>query len=748
MADTTTADVHGPSSPDPSGTPAGPPGDSPDGPPDGTDDRTGAAGLTTAWGGLAVLFAARAYRAVLLTLAVIATLPLLWSWSSHVIRTGSMEPGISVGDVVVARPFTDIEDVPLGRVMVFANPAVTDHQQLLVHRVVSDLDGGEWATAGDANRDIDTTPVRREHLQSRAMLLVPFVGKPFVWSADRDFVPLAGWALLTCAAFALARRRPTRDPAAPTARRRRPPRPPRTPRARRAPHRPRLVPEAPALARSLLPVLAVALLPALMWSGSANASFTSTTSTTGSTWTVASTIVTSVTLDDPSEAVRGTVALTATVTGTPAPGTTVRIDYAPADTTTWRTICATTAAPYTCSWSTTGLTNQEYDLRAVLVSGSATMTSPVVEAVYVDNVAPSVVMQDPGSPLRGVVTLSASAADAHSGIDRVVVQHAVAGTTSWRDACTVTDAPYACRFDTTSLPDGSYSFRAVATDVAGGTTTSSVMANRTVDNRVASVSVADPGAYLGGTVQVSAAAYSPSGVVSVRIQRAVAGTTTWTDLCTDTTAPYSCSWDTTTVPGGSYDLRAVLLDRAGRTTTSATVAARRVDNSPLRALDVQTLQGGQTLGRIERGDSLLLTYSGAVRTATITPDWTGSAIGVTVRVRDGNLLGRGNRGDTLDVLRNGSPVELGSVDLREDYVKSSRTVQFAATMTAATVTVDGVPVTRVTIVLGSQTSGASVRTSSTATSMVWTPSTAVLDLAGRQAAATPVTESGPVDRDW
>ncbi|MDN4173645.1 Ig-like domain-containing protein [Nocardioides sp. SOB77] len=734
MADTTTAGVHGPSFTDPAGAPAG---------------AAGQTGPAWAWAGLVVHFTARAYRALLLTLAVVATLPLAWSWTSHVIRTGSMEPAIGVGDVVVARPFTDAEDVPLGRVMVFTNPAVTDREQLLVHRVVSDLGEGEWATAGDANREIDATSVRRGDLRSRAILLVPFVGKPFVWIADRNILPLAAWAMLTCAAFALARRGTARGPA---------PRPPARPKARRRPpapedrirrfRRPRLVPaDGQVLARSPLAVVALLALP-LVWSGSAGASFTSTTATTGSTWSVAEEVVTSLTLVDPPDAVRGTTPLTAVVTGSVAPGTTVRIDYAPAGSTTWRTICTDTAAPYTCSWSTTGLANQEYDLRAVLVSGSATMTSPVVEGVQVDNVAPSVVLQDPGSPLRGVVTLTASASDAHSGVDQVVLQHAAAGSTTWRDACTLTEAPFSCRFDTTTVADGTYSFRAVATDAAGGTTTSAAVTGRTVDNRVASVSVVDPGAFLSGTVQVAASAYSPSGVVSVRVQRAATGTTAWTDLCTDTTAPYACSWNTGLVANGSYDLRAVMVDGGGRTTTSASVTSRRVDNSPLRAMDVQTVPGGATLGRIEPGDRLVLTYSGQAQPSTITSGWTGAAIGVTVRVRDGNLLGLGSRGDTLDVQRTGAAVNLGSVNLREDYVRSLRTALFSATMTATTTSVGGVPVTQVTIVLGAQTSGSTPRTSSTSASMVWTPSTAVLDLAGRPAAATPATETGGSDRDW
>jgi chitinase len=54
---------------------------------------------------------------------------------------------------------------------------------------------------------------------------------------------------------------------------------------------------------------------------------------------------------------------------------------------------------------------------------------------------------------------------------------------------------------------------------------------------------------------------------------------TWTDACTDATAPWAaCSWATATVPDGLYDLRAVTTDAAGNSAASATISSRRVDN--------------------------------------------------------------------------------------------------------------------------------------------------------------------------
>src|SRR5207237_718564 len=60
---------------------------------------------------------------------------------------------------------------------------------------------------------------------------------------------------------------------------------------------------------------------------------------------------------------------------------------------------------------------------------------------------------------------------------------------------------------------------------------------------------------------------------------APAGTSTWTTIGTDSSSPYSTSWDTTGVADGLYDLRVVATDLVGNSAPSATVANRRVDNT-------------------------------------------------------------------------------------------------------------------------------------------------------------------------
>ncbi len=449
------------------------------------------------------------------------------------------------------------------------------------------------------------------------------------------------------------------------------------------------------------------------------------------------------------DALSGTTTATMTVYNAGVAFGSTRLEYAPAGTAKWSTACSgflLVASTVTCDWSTSSVPDGSYDLRASTVAGFTRYYSAVQADVLVDNTRPTVAMTDPGTPLSGVRTFSATATDAGSGVDTVEVQYLPAGTSTWRTLCTVAAAPWSCRYDTTTLAGGTYAFRAVATDGVGLQATSTAVTNRVVDNTVSSVSLADPGTYLTGTVTLTADANAPVGVTSIRIQRAPAGGSTWTDVCTTTTSPYACGFDSTTVPDGSYDLRAVLLDARGTSTTSAVVAARTVDNSPVRALDVQAANGGGTVGRLDNGDTVTLTFSEKVDLTSVVAGWDGAARPVTLRLRDGNVsgVGGGAKDDTLDV----PGVNLGSVNLRADYVKSGKTVQWNGTMTGSTVAVGTTTRTVVTLRLGTVLSGSGLRTVSPAATMVWSPSTAVTDLAGQRCSPAPATESGTADRDF
>jgi signal peptidase I len=67
-----------------------------------------------------------------------------------VVKSGSMEPTLKVGDVIVIEPASP-EDINIGDVIVFWNPW---YGNLVVHRVVHKTDEGVY-TRGDANAGTD-----------------------------------------------------------------------------------------------------------------------------------------------------------------------------------------------------------------------------------------------------------------------------------------------------------------------------------------------------------------------------------------------------------------------------------------------------------------------------------------------------------------------------------------------------------------------------------------------------------------
>lgn len=452
----------------------------------------------------------------------------------------------------------------------------------------------------------------------------------------------------------------------------------------------------------------------------------------------------SVTIEDPGAWFAGTVTLRS-VSGDNAGGSgvaTVRYERRPSAGTTWTTVCTASGAPFSCSFDASALTpnGTAYDFRAVATDGAGnSMTSAAVTNRRVDNGLPTGTLADPGAYLRATVTLTASPADADSGVASARIQFRTAGTGTWTDVCTDTSSPYTCDWDTTGVTSGLYDLRMIATDMAGNPFTSPVVAGRRVDNILPSVSVTDPGSPLSGTITLNASASdAESGVRDVRIEYSAAGAGTWGTVCTDPTTPYQCTANTAGVADGLYDFRAVAADNAANEAISATVANRRVDNFAPSGADVQTADGGGTQGVVQPGDSITLTYSEDIDPSSIVAGWNGSG-GQTVHVR----FTHSNQGDRL-LFYNASnnatiPLAGGAgVILNGEYVASAGTYSGALTTTG-----DGFRVTLIAL-----TSGALRTAASPAATMSWTPANGARDLVGRACTTTARPELGAGDPEF
>lgn len=117
---------------------------------------------------------ASAILVICVTLTVYALLPAAFGWRTSVIVSGSMAPLIRAGDIVAFQP-VDPERLRPGDVILAADPARPG--QLLTHRVAAVRADLSLVTRGDANPDVDATPVPPDAVLGRARLLIPAVGR-------------------------------------------------------------------------------------------------------------------------------------------------------------------------------------------------------------------------------------------------------------------------------------------------------------------------------------------------------------------------------------------------------------------------------------------------------------------------------------------------------------------------------------------------------------------------------------------
>jgi hypothetical protein len=159
-----------------------------------------------------------------------------------------------------------------------------------------------------------------------------------------------------------------------------------------------------------------------------------------------------------------------------------------------------------------------------------------------------------------------------------------------------------------------------------------------------------------------------------------------------------------------------------------------VDNTAPAGSDVQTANGGATVGRAETGDRITYTFSEQIDTYSILAGWTGATTAVTVRITNNS----GGDRVTIRNAANTAQLPFGTVNLgRTDYVTTTRDFTNSTMVQSGAV---------ITITLGTP-SGATTTAAGNGT-MTWTPSATALDIAGNACSTAVVTESGAADREF
>lgn len=138
--------------------------------------------------------------AVGLLLAAAIALPLAFGARPQTVLTGSMEPAISPGDVVVDERIAPGE-AELGDVVTFRDPE--DQSRLITHRVVAIRRAGShywFRTRGDANNTTERWRVAAAGDLGRVAYVVPWVGHAAVLART----PFGLWLLVLVPLLLLA----------------------------------------------------------------------------------------------------------------------------------------------------------------------------------------------------------------------------------------------------------------------------------------------------------------------------------------------------------------------------------------------------------------------------------------------------------------------------------------------------------------------------------------------------------------
>ena len=220
-------------------------------------------------------------------------------------------------------------------------------------------------------------------------------------------------------------------------------------------------------------------------------------------------------------------------------------------------------------------TTYHFKIHSTGSNGSSAASNDLSAATMPDTIAPTVSITSPaaGATLSATSTISATASD---NVAVASVQFRVDGANV---GSPVTSTPYTFALNTKTFSDGNHVLTVVATDTSGNSATSATVAvkvnNTTPDTTPPTVSLTAPanGATVSSTITVSANATDNIAVASVQFQLDGANLGS-----SDTTAPYSMSWNTTAASNGPHTLRAIATDTSNNSTASVSVTVT-VNNS-------------------------------------------------------------------------------------------------------------------------------------------------------------------------
>ncbi len=167
------------------------------------------------WLSLGAVLGAIATGVIIVVIASLFLIPRILGGDSLTVLTGSMEPGLRPGDVVVLRGIAQqdvCEDVAIGDIVTYYPSP--DDPELITHRVtaktVGSYDDGtscRLILQGDANSAADE-PVSPEQVRGVFLYGIPAVGWARSWVAENSILVFSVFALAAVGLYVLDRARP------------------------------------------------------------------------------------------------------------------------------------------------------------------------------------------------------------------------------------------------------------------------------------------------------------------------------------------------------------------------------------------------------------------------------------------------------------------------------------------------------------------------------------------------------------
>lgn len=117
--------------------------------------------------------------------------PMPFGVGSAVVLSGSMEPAVSVGDLLI---ISEGNNYQVGDIVVYQSGRIA-----VTHRIVS-ISGDEVITRGDANNAEDE-PISLERIKGKVVMIIPFVG----YLVKIIKTPLGTFAIIALAVFLMER---------------------------------------------------------------------------------------------------------------------------------------------------------------------------------------------------------------------------------------------------------------------------------------------------------------------------------------------------------------------------------------------------------------------------------------------------------------------------------------------------------------------------------------------------------------